>query len=72
MDMATPPRIPVVENPPARAPSPLMWVGIIAAVCAVAAVLLPSLLPPPNQSETAQSEPALTPDDAGKVCLELS
>ena len=49
-----------------------MWVGIIAAVCAAAAVLLPPLLPPPTRSEVANSEPALTPDDAGKVCLELS
>ena len=49
-----------------------MWVGIIAAVCAVAAILLPPLLPPPTQDDVANAEPALTPDDAGKVCLELS
>jgi TPR repeat protein len=72
MDMATPPKIPTVENPPARAPSPLMWVGIIAIGCATAAVLLPPLLPPAPPSEVAKSEPALTPADAGAVCLLLS
>jgi hypothetical protein len=72
MDMTTPPKTPVVENPPARAPSPLMWVGIIAVVCAAAAVLLPPLLPPAPPSEAAKSEPALTPEEAGAVCLLLS
>jgi hypothetical protein len=53
MDMTTPPKTPVVENPPARAPSPLMWVGIIAVISAVAAMLLPPLLPPAPPSEVA-------------------
>jgi hypothetical protein len=49
-----------------------MWVGIIAVVCAAAAVLLPPLLPPAPPSEAAKSEPALTPEEAGAVCLLLS
>src|SRR5689334_2578389 len=73
MDMATPPKIPVLENPPAaRALSPLIWVGIIAIAGVTAAVLLPPLLPPAPPSEVTTAEPALTPADAGAVCLLLS
>jgi TPR repeat protein len=72
MDMATPPKIPVVENPPARPSSALIWVGVIAIACAAAAVLLPPLSGGGTRSDVAESEPALMPDNAGAVCLSLS
>ena len=72
MSMTTPPDLSPVENPPARATSPLIWVGLIAIVGAAAAVLLPPLLPTATETSAIRSEPELTADNAAGECLKLS
>lgn len=49
-----------------------MWVGLIAIVCAVAAVLLPPLFSTVPETSAIPSEPELTADNAAGECFKLS
>src|SRR6478609_2025622 len=71
-DMATPLKIPVNDSRPVRQPLAVLWVGLFAVACLVAALLLPPLWAPSIRSDVAESEPALTPENAGAVCIRLS
>ncbi len=70
--MATPLKIPVNDSRPVRQPLAVLWVGLFAVACLLAALLLPPLWSPSTRSDVAESEPALTPENAGAVCIRLS